>query len=107
MIVVGFYMWPCSICGKMRLESPDDTDVYGWGNLILVEGDNGKTLVVCRDCIDENMAGKGLGFLRAGVPYTGPKAKEWVNQIIDGILNGSDFSEYQCGYWQWHPEEGV
>ncbi|MEW6769947.1 MAG: hypothetical protein AB1330_00955 [Bacillota bacterium] len=107
MVVDGFYLWPCSICGEMQPESPDDTDAGGWGNLILVEGDNGETLIVCRDCINESMAGKGLGFLMAGVSYAGPRAREWANQIIDGMLTGEDFPEYQCGHWEWHPEECV
>ncbi len=115
MNVDGFYFWHCDVCNQSKPETPFEDDPQGWGNLLLVQSKNGQTMTVCRDCIealadleDDWMRGQGVGFLMGGVYYTGPKAKAWANQIIDGILDSSyDFPEYECGHWIWQPEDEV
>lgn len=109
MQVDGFYLWHCDVCQESFPESPWDDDPYGYGNLLVVEVD-GEEQQVCRDCIEElgeKVRGRGLGFVLSGVWYTGPQAREWVNEVIDAILDGGDIPELGCGSWVPALEDGV
>ncbi|WP_084665251.1 hypothetical protein [Thermanaeromonas toyohensis] len=100
MNIDGFYLWHCGVCEKSVPESPNENDPWGYGNLLLLEVD-GKVKQVCRDCISElgeMVRGKGAGFICNGISYTGPRAREWANEIIDALLGEGDIEEFGCGW---------
>jgi hypothetical protein len=100
MNIDGFYYWTCDICKDSVSESPHEDDPWGYGNLLLIETSEGIKRV-CRWCVDElgdEIRGKGVGFVYEGISYTGPRAREWANDIINSLLDGGDIEEGACGY---------
>lgn len=39
-----------------------------------------------------------MGFVCGGTGYTGPRAREWANEIISSLLDDEYFDEMGCGY---------
>lgn len=112
MQVDGFYYWHCDVCQESVPESPWDDDPCGYDNLLLLELEQRQGPgMVCRDCVaelGEKARGRGLGFVFAGTYYTGPRAREWANQVIDAILDDDDdIPELGCGGWVLALEDGV
>ncbi|MGB9905525.1 MAG: hypothetical protein ACPLQO_12805, partial [Desulfotomaculales bacterium] len=96
----GYYFWHCDICGHLVAESPNESDPWGYGNLLLVN--TGEWLTqVCRECVadmGDEIRGKGAGFILGGLLYTGPRARQWANEVIERLLDGGDIKEGACGW---------
>lgn len=75
MNVDGFYFWHCDVCGESVPESPNESEPWGYGNMLLVEI-NQKVKQVCRDCISD-LGDRVCG----GISYAGPRARQWANEI--------------------------